>query len=178
MFELRFPKPVKFICGFIYPENNPYQQVKKNLERKFGKIDFESQKITFNYTDYYQKEMGPDLLRRFISFRRLKLPQDLLKLKLFCLKLERKFAPDNKRRINIDPGYLNESKLVLATTKDFSHRLYLNKGIYAEVTLLFKDGNFSDLATTFPDYRTKEYKDIFMSMRLIYRQDLKNAFGK
>ncbi len=175
MLELQFPKPVKLICGFIYPEENWYQQVKRIMERKFGQVDFESCQIPFNYTDYYQKEMGSGLSRRFISFQRLRLPQELVSFKLFCLKLEKKFAPGNKRKVNIDPGYLNESKLVLATTKDFSHRLYLNKGVYAEVTLQFKDGSFSNLPTTFPDYRTKEYKDIFMSIRSIYRQDLKNA---
>ncbi|MBU1112622.1 MAG: DUF4416 family protein [Candidatus Omnitrophica bacterium] len=178
MLELQFPKPVKFICGFIYSDQMSYQQVKKTLERKFAKVDSESQEIPFNYTDYYQKEMGSGLIRRFISFSRLRQSQDLVKFKLLCLKLERRFAPDRKRIVNIDPGYLNEAKLVLATTKDFSHRLYLDKGVYAEVTLQFKAGAYSDLATTFPDYRTKEYKNIFMSIRSIYRQDLKKNRGK
>ncbi|MCF7907690.1 MAG: DUF4416 family protein [Candidatus Omnitrophica bacterium] len=176
MLKLQFPKPVKFICGFIYSTEKSYQQVKSILESKFGKVDFETQPIDFTFTDYYEEEMGKNLKRRFISFRKLQNPKRFTTIKLFCLKLEKKFALNNKRQINIDPGYLNEAKLVLTTTKDFSHRIYLDKGIYAEITLLFKDGAFCNLETTFPDYRTKTYKGIFHLIRDTYRQNLKNEY--
>lgn len=130
--------------------------------------------MDFTSTDHYEKEMGANLKRRFISFKKLQKPKRFAAIKLFCIKLERKFSSNNKRLINIDPGYINEAKLVLTTTKDFSHRIYLNKGIYAEVTLVFKEGNFSSLETTFPDYRTDTYRDIFHSIRDTYRKDLKN----
>lgn len=173
MLRLDFPKPVKFICAFIYSSQKNYNQAKKILSRKFGNIDFESERINFDYTDYYYPEMGNPLYRTFLSFEKLKDPSQFIKIKLFCIKLEKKFAQKEKRSVNIDPGYINEAKLVLTTTKDFSHRIYLAKGIYAETTLIFKDGCFGELATTFPDYRTTLYKDIFKQIRNLYTKQLK-----
>ncbi|MCF7887354.1 MAG: DUF4416 family protein [Candidatus Omnitrophica bacterium] len=174
MLKLNFPKPVKFIAAFICTNNIIYQKTKKILTKKFGKIDYESNEINFNSTGYYNPEMGKSLFRRFISFKKLKDPAQFIKIKLFCLKLEKKFAKNNKRTINIDPGYIHEAKLVLATTKDFAHRIYLGKGIYAEVTLFYKDSYFQHLPTTFPDYRTDNYKNIFQQIRNIYIGQKKN----
>ena len=168
------PKPVKFICGFIYKDETVYLKVKKIMERKFGSIDYESDLINFNFTDYYYEEMGKPLFRRFISFKKLKSPSEFVRIKLWCVKIEKKFSEEKRRRINIDPGYISESKLVLTTTKDYYHRVYLGKGIYAEVTLYYKNKNFCDLPTTYPDYRTFLYKNIFLSIREIYRQQLLN----
>jgi len=174
MLEIQLPLPVKFICGFIYLKEEIYLKSRAILEKKFGKIDFESQRIDFSFTDYYCPEMGKPLYRRFVSFKRLKDPRYFPDIKLFCIKIEKKYSLNQKRRVNIDPGYINDAKLVLTTTKDFSHRIYLAKGIYAEVTLYFKDKKFSDFLTTFPDYRTKEYKEIFYKIRDIYHRNIKN----
>ena len=143
------------------------------MERKFGKIDFESVPFNFGFTHYYKKEMGSILYRRFVSFEKLRDPSVFPAIKLFCIKIEKKFSKDSKRTINIDPGYLNEAKLVLTTTKDYSHRIYVGKGIFEEVTLYYKDSNFQDFATTYPDYKTPEYKEIFISIREKYRQQIK-----
>ena len=174
MLHLQQPLPVKFICTFIYSQENIYEKTKKILEKKFSEIDFESRCIDFNFTDYYNQEMGNSLFRRFIAFKKLYNPEEFIKIKLACIKLEKRFAINNKRIINIDPGYLNEAKLVLTTTKDFAHRIYLGKGVFAEVTLTFCKGKFRDLSTTFPDYRTKEYKDILLKIRSIYQKDIKS----
>ncbi|MFA7677023.1 MAG: DUF4416 family protein [Candidatus Omnitrophota bacterium] len=173
MLSRRFPLPVKFISGLIYSSEEIYLSTKSLLIHKYGQIDFESQPILFNFTDYYTKEMGSGLTRRFISFRKLRNPAEFLKIKLYCLKLEKRFAVDSHRLINVDPGYLNEAKLVLVTTKDFSHRIYLGKGIYAEVTLQYRDGSFLESPSTFPDFRTPEYKEIFTHIRDSYRRDIK-----
>lgn len=178
MLKLQFPKPVKFICGLIYSSEKSYQKVKSIFQKKFGPIDFESQLINFAFTNYYEKEMGPGLKRRFISFKKLQSPEHFVSIKLFCLELEKKFALDNKRLINIDPGYLNEARLVLTSTKDFSHRIYLNKGVYAEVTLRFKGNAFCSLETTFPEYRTDLCKSMFHSIRTSYRQNLEDGPSK
>jgi len=172
MLETYLPLPVKFICAFIYTTEKIYQNTKKYLERKFGPIDFESEKIDFTFTEYYHPEMGKPLSRRFISFKKLRKPEQFVNIKLYCLKLEKKFALNLHRRINIDPGYINEAKLILTTTKDFAHRIYLGKGIYAEVTLSYLKNNFSEVPTTFPDYRTPQYKKIFFNIRELYRQQI------
>lgn len=170
----QYPKPVKFFAGFIYSEEQVYLKSRNILRRKFGAIDFESDKISFDFTAYYKQEMGEGLIRRFISFERIISPDKLRGIKLFCIHLEKKFSYSGKRKINIDPGYLNEAKLVLSTTKDFSHRIYLGKGVFAEVTLCYKDRDFRGFETTYPDYQTPRYKEIFLSMRKRYREQLKN----
>ncbi|MFH1504396.1 MAG: DUF4416 family protein [Candidatus Omnitrophota bacterium] len=172
MLHTHLPLPVKFLCGFIYSQDEIYRKVKVILAKKFGKIDFESSTINFDFTDYYCPEMGKPLFRKFISFEKLKKPSDFVNIKLFCIKIEKKFSHAEKRKVNIDPGYINEAKLVLTTTKDFSHRIYLNKGIYAEVTLYYADRGFSYFNTTFPDYRTSLYKDVFSDMRKLYRRQI------
>lgn len=174
MLKRVLPLPVKFICGFIYLSETSYIKTYKILERKFGKIDFESVRFNFGFTHYYEKEMGSPLYRRFVSFKRLRNPAAFPAIKLFCIKIEKKLAKDTKRTINIDPGYINEGKLVLTTTKDYFHRIYVGRGIFEEVTLYYKDSNFQDFATTYPDYKTPEYKEIFISLREKYRQQLKD----
>lgn len=175
MFPTQLPFPVKFICGLIYSQDDVYDKVRDGLEKKFGKIDFESQAINFDFTDYYYAEMDKPLFRKFISFEKLRAPSAFVNIKLNCIKTEKKYSFRGKRKINIDPGYLNEAKLILTTTKDFSHRIYLDKGIYAEATLYFKKGNFCDFPTTFPDYRTLLYKNIFQSIRNIYQKNIRNG---
>lgn len=172
MLELRYPLPVKFICGFIYSREETYQSVKNILIRKYGDIDFESEAIEFTYTDYYCPEMGKPLWRRFVSFQHLQDSESFVAIKLYAIRLEKKFARNKKRSVNIDPGYLTEAKLVLTTTKDYSHRIYLGRGIFAEVTLSFREGSFCDFPFTFPDYRTARYKEILTNIRHIYQQQL------
>lgn len=175
MLKRKFPLVVKPIYGFIYSDEINYNKTKEILIKKLGKIDFESEKIEFNYTSYYNQEMGLPLWRKFISFEKLILPDKFVDLKLFALKLENKFANKENRTVNIDPGYINDAKLVLTTTKDFAHRIYLNKGIFAEVTLVYRNNQFTDLPTTFPDYRTEEYKKIFQQIKTIYHKQIKEG---
>ena len=175
MLYRNFPLPVKFICSFIYQQEEIYQKTRLALCKKFGKIDFETDSLNFSFTHYYEKEMGSPLCRRFISFLKLKRPDELVYAKLFCMKIEKKFAKADKRAINIDPGYLNEAKLVLTTTKDYNHRIYVGRGIFEEVTLCYTNFGFKDFNTTYPDYRTPEYKKFFLTIRENYRKQIKKA---
>jgi hypothetical protein len=166
------PARVKLIVGMITNETVLFQKVEEILQRKFGRIDYASKVLDFKYTDYYTSEMGENLRRKFVSFERLILPSYLLKAKLFTIKLEKKFSEQDKRKINLDPGYLNEGKLVLASSKDNLQRIYLGKGIYAEVTLYYKTGNYQHFFWTYPDYRTEEYREIFQEIRKLFRRQL------
>ncbi|MCU0652106.1 MAG: DUF4416 family protein [Candidatus Omnitrophica bacterium] len=165
--------PVKLIFGFIYQKESIYQRVLPFIKKHFGKIDFESSVMPFSYTDYYLKEFGTDLKRRFISIEKPVNPADLYKIKIYTNKLEEKLSQGQRRLINIDPGLLDLAKLILASTKDFSHRIWLNNGIFAELTLFFKDKDFQSLDWTYPDYRTEEYRYIFRQIRQIYAQQVK-----
>lgn len=165
---------VKLIIGFIFKEENILNEAKAILVRRFGKIDFESQTLPFVHTDYYEKEFGEDLKRKFISFTKLVLPCDLPKIKIITNKIETKLSSGSSRLINIDPGYLDLAKLILASTKDYKHRIYLNRGIYAEVTLFYQDKTFQSWQWTYPDYKTPEYIAIFNRIRQIYAQQIKD----
>jgi hypothetical protein len=150
------------------------------LEKKLGPVELKSHIFPFIYTDYYEAEMGKDIKRQLFSFQKLMDPGTLADLKLFTNKLEEEFQkertvrPERGRPINLDPGYLTGSKLVLASTKDYYHRIYLGKGIYAEVTLRYVRGAFEPLPWTYTDYRSKEYMDFFTEIRTLYMKKLKD----
>jgi len=161
----KYNQQAKLIIGFIYKDEAIFIKSRDKLKRNFGKVDFESGPIDFNYTVYYEKEIGPGLKRRFISFGRLISIQDLYRIKLYTNRLETKFSNLGKRQVNIDPGYVDLAKLVLASTKDYAHRIYLRKGIFAEATLNYRSNSFSPNDWTYPDYRSQEYIDIFNKIR-------------
>ena len=158
---------VKLILGFIYGDEAVFIQARNKLKVKFGRIDFSSEALDFNYTNYYELEMGRSLKRRFISFSKPISASKLYRIKLYANRLESKFLNAGKRQINIDPGYLDKAKLVLASTKDYAHRIYLQKGIFAEITLTYRGNSFSANEWSYPDYRSKEYIDIFNQIRAI-----------
>ena len=168
------PEPVKLIIGFIFKKEDILNEAGVFLEKRFGKIDFQSQILPFTHTDYYAKEFGKDLKRRFISFKDLILPEDLPKIKIATNRIEQKLSCRQSRLINIDPGYVDLVKLVLASTKDYKHRIYLSEGIYAEVTLFYQAKTFRPWEWTYPDYKTDEYVAIFNQVRGIYASQIKN----
>jgi len=175
--EIKNPPPEKLIIAFIYKEDEIYEKAKNILLHKFGPADFESQKIRFIWTDYYNKEIGQDLFRRFIGFEKLIDPGRLSSIKITTNEAEQQFLYENtnKRRINIDPGILSLSKFVLATTKNYSHRIYIGDGIFAEVTLKYENKGFVAFSWTYPDYATQEYRQIFERLREIYKEQI-NSF--
>jgi hypothetical protein len=163
---------VKLFAGFIFAGEEIYLKAKRKLVRKFGQSDFESQTLPFDHTQYYQKEFGINLKRKFLSFKRLIKPETLAKIKIITNRIEQGLAPQGRRQVNIDPGILSLSKIVLATTKDYKHRIYLASGIYAEVTLYYQDDSFQSWEWTYPDYKTPEYIQIFNYIRDIYSHQL------
>ncbi|MQY58678.1 MAG: DUF4416 family protein [Clostridia bacterium] len=171
MGKVKEPLPVKLVVGMISGEESLFEQAEKKLTQKFGLVDFTSSLLPFNCTDYYKKKMQINLKRKFISFTSLIDPARIVEIKLFTNQLEENFfCPHSKqRRLNLDPGYITLAKLVLATSKNFQHRIYLGKGIYAEITLRYKRGKgFTCWEWTYPDYRSKEYIEIFNHLREIY----------
>jgi hypothetical protein len=173
MGKIKEPIPVKLICGMISSKSELFEQAMQILSQRYGTVDYVSPIIPFSqYTDYYEPEIGPNLNRQFISFSNLIDPIDIVPIKLATNQIELNFSSPN-RVINLDPGYVSNAKLVLATTKDYQHRLYLGQGIYAEVTLRFRQGEFKPFEWTYPDYQTPEYLAIFNQIREIYNKQLK-----
>mgnify|MGYP003393077418 CR=1 FL=1 len=164
------PEKVKLITGLISNNEALFDKAGALLEKRFkNKIDFKSGSIDFNFTDYYDKEMGGSLKRRFFSFKRLVRLETIAKVKLLTNNIEKSFRVNGKRVINIDPGYIDMAKLVLFSTKDYSHRIYIGNGIFAEVTLHYKNKRFDFWPWTYPDYRSDEYTRIFGIIRDIYK---------
>ncbi|MEW6088149.1 MAG: DUF4416 family protein [bacterium] len=169
--EINSP-PVKLITAIYTNQINLFTVIEEKLAGKFGDIDSKSEIFDFNYTDYYEKEMGKDLKKRFISFEKLIEPPELADIKIFTNHVESQYLKDNKRRVNIDPGYLTLAKLVLASTKDYSHRIYLKSGIYAEVTLFYQDNEFRCLPWTYPDYKSEFGLSFFKKARSVYHKQI------
>ena len=144
------------------------------LEQLLGHADYESDPIPFSVTSYYDAELGRPIHRRILSFER-PLPLDgLAEVKLATNSLEERWTRDGKRLFNLDPGYLTQERLVLATGKNFTHRVYLSQGIWADLTLIYQGGGWRDLPWTFPDYATPEIKTHLTRIREMYRDSLKH----
>jgi hypothetical protein len=170
------PPPVKLIIGLIFAPEAPIVVIRQQLEAIYGPIDQETALLPFVATNFYEREMGPALQRLFWSFDVLIAAETLAGMKHETNAIEQTYAVDagqvRHRRVNLDPGYVDLAKLVLATTKDRQHRLYLSRGIYAEVTLRFTGRRFVPWEWTYPDYRTPEYLAFFDAVRRRYRQQL------
>jgi len=141
---------------------------------QWGAIDFVSETCGFDYTDYYEKELGSSLWRKIISFEALISPELLSSIKHLTNEIEASLSSEDKRRmVNIDPGYINAYHLILGTTKPAPHRPYLQSGIYSDLTLLYQEKSFGPLAWTYPDYRSEKIIDIIGFLRKKYLFQLK-----
>ena len=169
----REPQPVKLVVSLLTGELGLLGRARESLSAVFGAVDFASELLPFEHTDYYAAEFGPGLQRQIITFEQLIPPMTLPAIKRQTNDLEWSFAEADRRRINVDPGYLSLNKLVLATTKDHAHRLYLGHGIYGEVTLSYQRGHFRPWPWTYPDYGSERYCLLFEQLRVRYRLQLR-----
>ena len=169
----RKPPPAKLFTSIFSQDINQIEETRALLTKEFGPIDYKSRVLDFNYTEYYGNEFGRNLKRIFVSFKKLISPDSLYKIKIKTNRIEDSLRMNEKRAVNIDPGIINQANLMLATTKPYSHRIYINKGIYQEITLIYEGSTFKPLAWTYPDYKTKESTGIFLEMRNILNKQLK-----
>ncbi len=163
------PNPVTLIAAIMAPDPETIQTAKGKLCSSFGEIDLKSEAFQFDFSRYYEREMGRGLIKEFISFSDLVEPGSLAEIKLFTNGIESELADtidgNLRRRANIDPGYVTLGNLVLASTKDAGHRIYIGQGIYAELTLRFLKGSFRELEWTYRDYATDFAIGFFNSVR-------------
>jgi hypothetical protein len=164
---------VKLICSIFSAEEDFIDTVISELEGEFGPVDWVSPCLFFDRTRYYEKEMGWPLHRRFITFRKLIRPEGIVEAKLFTNEIENRYLKDTRRRINIDPGYISLERLVLATGKNFTHRIYLSKGIYADLTMVYNKGSFKPLEWTYRDYSDPDSIVYFNNIRERYKNQVR-----
>ena len=172
MGTIKESRPGKLIVSMFTADETLLAMAKGTLVSRFGPIDYESELLPFNHTSYYEREFGPGLVRRIVSFAQLIAPERLAGIKRVTNELEMTWVVDGRRCVNLDPGYVALSKMVLATTKDYSHRIYLGQGIYAEVTLHYRHGAFHPWEWTYPDYASPRYLEILDQIRQIYLKQL------
>jgi hypothetical protein len=169
----KMPQPVKLVASAFAPGDPLLKEAHQALVGEWGATDWESELLPFDHTTYYQREFGPGLVRRIWSFERLTDPGELAAIKVRTNELEQRWVVGGKRQVNLDPGYVSMAKLVLATTKNHGHRIYLGQGIYAEVTLQYRDGAYRPWPWSYPDYATAAYCRLFETIRRTYIEQLR-----
>ena len=169
MGQVQEVKLVKFMVAILAIEEEALSAARELVTQRLGDIDIVSPVWPFTKTEYYAKEMSDNLLRQIVSLAKLGRPDRLIELKLASNSAELDDASnrnrDRRRAINLDPGYITPAKLVLATTKDYSHRVYLGQGIYAEATLHYHAGSWIAWPWTYPDYAASTYHDFLTQVR-------------
>jgi hypothetical protein len=169
--------PAALIAGVTFSEEIILAEAMGKAENIFGAIAIKSPVFDFDMTNYYEKEMGTKLKKVFYCFEKPIELQNLPDIKIATNEIELEYTSGDidepKRKINIDPGYVTLSKLILATTKDYSHRVYIGKGIFAETTLRFVNNTFAPFETTYPDYKTPLAISFFNDVRSFVKENIK-----
>lgn len=171
------PDPAKLVVSVFTKDKGLFDRIYDRLEEIGGPVDIMSKWLDFDFTDYYYKEMGTPLFRRMVAFVSLMVQEDLAAVKLKTNAIEEELARGGRRRVNIDPGYLLSSRFILATGKDYSHRVYIGSQIYADLTLMYTKQGFKTLEWTYPDYASPEIFQFLDRVRQKYLLDLK-AYNK
>ena len=179
--QLRPPRPVKLIVGMLSGQVELFDWAERAMSAWWGPVDIASEVIDFTWTNYYAQEMGDTLLRKFLSFERPIRPEEISQCKHQSNELERLCAESSacgahkaSRPVNLDPGYIEPSKLVLVTTKNYSHRVYIGNDMYAEPTLHFHKGQWHSWPFTYPDYGSGRYDGFLSAARERLTEQLKS----
>ena len=168
----------KYVFAILYSERYKENLLNalEDIYASFGEADFVSCEFHFPFLErYYGKEMEPPLKKLFLSVKGLRDKEELVEVKLRTMQMEKKYSINGNRAVNIDPGYLDESQLILASHKRRGARVYLGRGIYAEIELLFVYGDFRPLYWTYRDYRHPDVRKIFRHIRKLYLRERKSS---
>ena len=163
-----FPEPVQLFHAILVPSAELFAEARERLILRFGPMDLESDAFPFDVTDYYEKEMGPGLLRWLVSYDRLISPEEIAAVKLESNRIEEELATGGRRRVNLDPGYMDVYKVVLASAKFQGPKIYLGAGIYADPTLYYDKG-WKAFSWGFPDFRDGRYNNVLTQIRRLYK---------
>lgn len=171
------PQPVKYFIGALYSDADRLKEAQNRCADLIGPLELFSTSFPFTSTEYYDSEMGTPIQRMFFGFESLMSPGQLAHFKTICNEIEDQLASDGKRRVNLDIGYLDLHKLVLASAKYNGQKIYLDVGIYADLTLIFEGGAFQAVENTFPDFKDGQYNAVFVALRNRYKAQLKQTIA-
>ena len=164
----------KWIMAILSGENILPETLYQALEKTFGPVQYKGPAFPFETTDYYENEFGTHLNRRFIAFEGLDTPEKLVSLKLSAMRLEAEWQRDGKRWFNLDIGYMDADKVVLASFKRGPCKLYLGDGVYADLLLKYSQGHFDAMPWAFSDFKDGRYQKSL----LVIREKLKSEMRK
>jgi len=163
--EPQDPGLVKLFSGILYSDKDLLRVTLRILQEMYGDMDFQSQPFGFDITDYYASEMGIPIERMFVAFDRLIHPRDIARIKVETNEIEDRLSVQGNRKINLDPGYMDYDKMVLASAKYNGQKIYLDHGIWADLTLHYEKGKFVPYPWSFPDFEKGIYDEIFLEIR-------------
>ena len=179
MAAIQYVEPVVRICAVISQFSEARQWGLVRLQDAWGPIAHQTDPMPFQAGGFYDAAMGTDLLKVLVAFEQLCDPVGLADWKLATNQWEIEFSDQTPfpvpRPLNLDPGYVTQAKLVLATTKDRDHRIYLAEGIYAEVTLYFNQGQWKSRPWTYPDYQLPVCHEFLTEGRALLRQRMRES---
>jgi hypothetical protein len=168
--KIKNPEPALLFISTLFSNEDAFNRSREILKENFRETLFVSPSLPWDYSSYYRDEIGWPLSRQFIFFKNLIDPGLLADIKIKTNEIEASLSSEGKRSINLDPGYLTLSKVVLASTKNYAHRIYLGKGIYGEVTLIYRDDTYKPNLFTYKDYQDRTHIDIFMKVRKMLKE--------
>ena len=178
MGDIREHDSVLLVAAVTSQFSESFDWARRRCEAVWGPVALASPRFAFDMTQYYADAMGRELKKELLAFDRQIDPANLADAKIASNQLEDELVQSREwsveRPVNIDPGYLTEAKLVLATTKDRDHRIYVGKGIFAEVTLFFRGGAWQSSRWTYPDFQQSEYHEFFDRCRELLRNRIRN----
>jgi len=174
--SLSIPPPSLFFIAVTHIRSVEKKDLLRELESRFGKLLLVSDSFDFDFTDYYKKEMGDRLVKFITAFAELQLEDRLADHKLNAMKLEKIYLDDHgNRKVNLDPGFLSQARVILSSSKNFAQRIYLGKGVFAEITLLYRQEDFTALPWSYPDYQSPFVKSFLLAARREYTRILKGG---
>jgi hypothetical protein len=174
MAQVTVAQPVQLLVGIILKGAEPIRPLEEEMARHIGTLEATSPAFDFDVTDYYEDEMGSPLSRIFYTFRHLIDPAEIVGVKLAANRIEQTFAEGGRRRVNIDPGYMDFYKLVLVSNKYLGQKIYLGKGVYADPTLYYDKG-WKPYDWGFPDFRSGRYDAFLTDVRKAYKAKIRGT---
>ena len=174
MAKAQLASRVKRILALLWSERKALDDALENLRIAFGSIDYSGEDHLFTHTDYYHAEMGSNLKRRLISFRELAPPESIVQAKINCNLIEEQSGSPN-RRVNLDIGYLDHGKVILASIKPAGHKIYLGQVIYVDLIAHYHNRRYKPLDWTFPDFLNQTYDSDLFTIREIYLKQFRTT---
>lgn len=170
MSRRKVPSPARLLFSVIYREERDFDRSLRTISGRLGTVARISDPFPFDRTGYYGREMGAPLFRRFLLATEAMSRDELAAVKLMAEAIENEFSVNGKRTVNIDPGLLADENFVLATGKNYCHRIYLRDGVFADLTLVYEKGEYRPLPWTYPDYASAEIRAFLTGLRREFRE--------